>query len=108
MAATPLKEYTEGVFYMSDVEKKMDKMSREEYDVDTGTYMEDVHANDSIIGRDADSDGLVDDVEKLIAEASVRAEAFNEEQRQIEKERKHYEGPGRETQRKEEKEGPGM
>lgn len=56
-----------------------DKMSKEEYDVDTGTYMEDVHANDSIIGRDADSDGLIDDVEKLLQEAEVKAQKYNEE-----------------------------
>lgn len=58
----------------------LDKMSKEEYDVDTGTYMEDVHANDHIIGRDVDSDGLIDNVEKLVEEADARAKAYNEEQ----------------------------
>lgn len=72
---------------MSDTEKKMDEMSRKEYDADTGTYMEDVHMNDHIIGRDGDSDGLVDDVEKLIEEAGVRAEEHNKEQERITKER---------------------
>lgn len=66
--------------------KDLEKLSKEEYDVDTGTYMEDVHANDSIIGRDADSDGLVDDVERLVQEAAKRAEKYNAEK---ERERSH-------------------
>ena len=39
-----------------------------EFDVDTGTYMEDVHSND-LIGIDKDSDGLIDNVEELIEDA---------------------------------------
>ena len=65
----------------------LDKMNLDEFDVDTGTYMEDVHANDSIVGRDVDSDGLIDDVEKLIADADARAKAINEEKAKQERER---------------------
>ena len=65
----------------------LDKMNKEEYDVDTGTYMEDVHANDSIVGRDVDSDGLIDNVEKLVEEANARAKAYNEEKERQERER---------------------
>lgn len=60
-------------------EKELEKMSKEEFDTDTGTYMEDVHSNDSIIGRDVDGDGLIDSVEKLVAEAEKRANEYNEE-----------------------------
>ena len=72
---------------MSNVE--LDKMSKEEYDVDTGTYMEDVHVNDSIIGMDADSDGLIDSVEKLVEEADARAKAYNEEKARQDREREY-------------------
>lgn len=77
----------------------LDKMNREEFDVDTGTYMEDVHANDSIIGRDADSDGLIDDVEQLIADADARAKAINEEKAREERERdkEHPEREGKDA-----------
>ena len=68
---------------------ELDKMNKEEFDVDTGTYMEDVHANDSIIGRDADSDGLIDSVEKLVEEADARAKAYNEEKERQAREREH-------------------
>lgn len=85
---------------MSETEKKMDRMSREEFDVDTGTYMEDVHMNDHIIGIDGDSDGLIDDVEKLVEDATKRADAYNEE-KQSERER----AKAQEQQRQVEKEG---
>ena len=68
-------------------EKELRDMETKEYDVDTGNYMEDVHGNDSIIGRDADADGLIDNVEKLIADADVRAKAYNEEKARQEKDR---------------------
>ena len=72
-------------------EKELEKMSKEEFDVDTGIYMEDVHGNDGIIGRDVDGDGLIDDVEKLVKEATKRADAYNEEKAR-ERERENQRG----------------
>lgn len=67
-------------------EQELRDMETKEFDVDTGTYVEDVHANDSIVGRDADSDGLIDSVEMLIEAAAKNADAYNAEQaRQREK-----------------------
>lgn len=57
-----------------------------EFDVDTGTYMEDVHSND-LIGIDKDSDGLIDNVEELIEDADERAEKYNSEQESKRRER---------------------
>ena len=63
--------------------KRYDNM---EFDADTGTYMEDVHAND-LVGIDKDGDGLIDNVEVLVEEAEARAEAWNEEQDRLSRER---------------------
>ncbi len=57
-----------------------------EFDVDTGTYMEDVHAND-LIGIDKDGNGLVDNVEELIEEADMRAYEENKERARQDRER---------------------
>ena len=46
------------------------KYDNTEFDVDTGTYMEDVHSND-FIGIDKDGNGLIDNVEKLIEETKA-------------------------------------
>ena len=62
------------------------RYDNKEFDVDTGTYMEDVHSND-LIGIDKDSDGLIDNVEELIEEAGVRADAYNAEQERLHRER---------------------
>lgn len=79
----------------------LEKMSKEEFDVDTGTYMEDVHANDSIVGMDADSDGLIDSVEKLVQDADARAKAYNEEKDRQEREREQ--GQSKQEQEKDDK-----
>lgn len=68
---------------MSDDYRKYDN---KEFDVDSGTYMEDVHSND-LIGIDKDSDGLIDNVEVLIEDADVKAAEYNAEQERIRKER---------------------
>lgn len=62
-----------------------DKFAKEEFDVDTGTYMEDVHSND-FVGLDTDSNGLIDNVEELIEKSAVRAQEYNEEQERIRQE----------------------
>ncbi len=62
------------------------KYDNKEFDVDTGTYMEDVHSND-LIGIDKDGDGLIDNVEELIEEAEVRADEYNEKQERLNRER---------------------
>ena len=71
---------------MSNTESKIEKMKKEEFDVDTGTYMEDVHSND-LIGIDVDGNGLIDNVEELIEEADRRAREENNEKERIEHER---------------------
>lgn len=71
---------------------------KKEFDVDTGTYMEDVHCND-LIGVDKDGNGLVDNVEELIEEADRRARDENNE-----KERLRREEMDRERQENDEKE----
>ena len=62
------------------------RYDNKEFDVDTGTYMEDVHSND-LIGIDKDGDGLIDNVEVLIEEAEIRADAYNAEQERLHRER---------------------
>ena len=62
------------------------RFDNKEFDADTGTYMEDVHAND-FVGIDTDGDGLIDNVEELIEEAEVRADEYNAEQERIQRER---------------------
>lgn len=66
--------------------EKIEKMKKEEFDVDTGTYMEDVHAND-FVGVDADGNGLIDNVEELLKKADREAEEYNDEQDRLNKER---------------------
>ena len=70
-----------------------------EFDVDTGTYMEDVHSND-LIGIDKDSDGLIDNVEELIEEAEVRADEYNAEQERLNRERIQREQEGKDEEEK--------
>ena len=62
------------------------KYDNKEFDVDTGTYMEDVHSND-FIGIDKDGNGLIDNVEKLIEETKAKAKEHNEVQERLAKER---------------------
>lgn len=68
----------------------LEKMSKEEFDVDTGSYMEDVRGND-FIGIDKDGDGLIDNVEKLVEEAEERAREYNEERERLARERREKE-----------------
>lgn len=63
-----------------------ERYDNKEFDVDSGTYMEDVHSND-LSGNDKDSDGLIDNVEELIEEAEARADEYNAEQERIQRER---------------------
>ena len=62
------------------------KYDNKEFDVDTGTYMVDVHSND-FIGIDKDGNGLIDNVEKLIEETKAKAKEHNEVQERLAKER---------------------
>lgn len=57
-----------------------------EFDVDTGTYMEDTRSND-LIGIDSDGNGLIDNVEELIEDADERAAEYNAERERLEKEK---------------------
>lgn len=66
--------------------EKYREYDNKEFDVDTGTYIEDVHSND-LIGIDKDSNGLIDNVEGLIEEAEEKADEYNAEQERIERER---------------------
>ncbi len=72
-----------------------DIVATHEYDVDTGTYMEDVHSND-FVGIDEDGDGLIDDVELLVEEASKKADEYNAEQTRIREEREKEERESKE------------
>lgn len=72
-----------------------------EFDVDTGTYMEDVHSND-LIGLDKDSDGLIDNVEELIEEADERAREHNAElDRRVREERERMDEEDKEDEKEE-------
>lgn len=72
-----------------------------EFDVDTGTYMEDVHSND-LIGLDKDSDGLIDNVEELIEDADERAREYNAElDRRVREERERADEEDKETEKEE-------
>ncbi len=69
-----------------DKNRKQKEYDNKEFDVDTGTYMEDVHSND-VVGVDKDGNGLIDNVEKLIDNAKEKAKEYNEMQDRLARER---------------------